>query len=671
LRRAEFVWNAAHVGAHGEMFFGSNDGLTVFHPSDIVPNSIPPVLAFTEFRVKNQPLPLQARMNADGTAKGIPEIVLQPGESMFSLEFAALHFAAPDQNQYAYRLEGLDQGWNEIGNRHSVTYSALPPGNYVLSVRASNCDGVPNREDLKLRIRTLPPWHATLWFRSLLGAGVVLLIYASVRARIRVLRRSNAILEEKVEERTRELGQRNQALRIVLDNVDQGLFRVDLEGRMLEERSTIVDHWFGVCEGRPDLVAYVGADALFADVFNLGMTGVREAVMPLSLCLDQLPKRLIAAGRHFDCRYLPIEDAGTLRALLCVLDDVTEKLKRNEDEAEQRELVAAFMAFTRDRAGFLVFSHETEGILRDLKGADLDLAKRKRLLHTLKGNAGIHGLWRIVETCHRAETELENDDAVSVVTMGLLQDLWAKVARALRAVTGRDGTVIELSDSDLDDLASRVHRGAQARELLVELARMRWEPVERPLARLADHARALALRLKGLEIDVRVQADGLRLDPERWNPLWSALVHLIRNAVDHGLETIDERVSAGKPIQATLRLEARRWEGGVRLEIEDDGRGIDWETVRRLCRERGLPGETRAELFEVLLRPDVSSREQVTETSGRGVGLAAVAASVHELGGTLAVESEPGRGTFWILKLPLDARSSTFPVRRSKAVELR
>ena len=264
LRRAEFVWNAAHVGAHGEMFFGSNDGLTVFHPNDIVPNSIPPVLAFTEFRVRNEPLPLQARMNADGTTKGIPEIVLQPGESMFSLEFAALHFAAPDQNQYAYRLEGLDQGWNEIGNRHSVTYSALPPGNYVLSVRASNCDGVPNREDLKLRIRTLPPWYATWWFRALLAAVVVLLIYASVRARIRVLRRSNAILEEKVEERTHELGQRNQALRIVLDNVDQGLFRVDLEGRILEERSTIVTHWFGPCEGRPDLAAYVGADARFA-----------------------------------------------------------------------------------------------------------------------------------------------------------------------------------------------------------------------------------------------------------------------------------------------------------------------------------------------------------------------------------------------------------------------
>jgi two-component system chemotaxis sensor kinase CheA len=521
LRRAEFIWNAAYAGVHGEIFFGSNDGLTVFHPDDVVPNAIPLVLAFTDFRVRNEPLPLQARMTAGPTGDGIPEIVLRPEESMFSLEFAALHFAAPDQNQYAYHLDGLDQGWNEIGNRHSVTYSALPPGNYLLSVRASNCDGVSSRDNLKLRVRMLPPWYATWWFRALLAAGGLLLFYVLV-------------------------------------------------------------------------------------------------------------------------------------------------LQRAEDEAEQRELAAAFMAFTRDRAGFLVFFREAEDIVRELGRADLSASRRKRLLHTLKGNAGIPGLRRIADICHLAETELEIDDAVSAETMERLQDHSAKVAQALRAVTGGDArAVIELSDGDLDDLALRVQRGASARELLSELAHLRWEPVERPLSRLAEHGRALARRLKGSEVDARVHADALRLDPERWNPLWSALVHLVRNAVDHGLESAEERASAGKPARGTLRFEARCRDGGLRLEIEDDGRGIDWEVVRQLCRRRGLPSETRADLFEALLRPDFSSREHVTETSGRGVGLTAVAASVSERGGTLAVDSEPGRGTLWILKLPLDRGPSTFSAHSS------
>jgi diguanylate cyclase (GGDEF)-like protein len=213
LRKAEFIWNAAHLGEHGEMFFGSNDGLTVFHPDDIVPNAIPPVLAFTDFRVRNQPMPLRMRMKAQATAGGIPEIVLQPGESMFSLEFAALHFAAPDQNQYAYRLDGLDQSWNEIGNRHNIAYSALAPGTYVLSVRASNCDGVSSRDDLKLRIRMLPPWYATWWFRTLVAAGVVLLFIGVLRIRMRMLRHRNRQLSQLVADRTRALATANEALR--------------------------------------------------------------------------------------------------------------------------------------------------------------------------------------------------------------------------------------------------------------------------------------------------------------------------------------------------------------------------------------------------------------------------------------------------------------------------
>jgi diguanylate cyclase (GGDEF)-like protein len=213
LRRAEFIWNATYLGLQGEMFFGSNDGLTVFHPDDIVPNPISPVLAFTGFQVRNQHVPLRARMTAASLRSDVPEIVLAPSESMFSLEFAALHFAAPDQNQYAYRLEGLDQGWNEIGNRHSVTYTTLPPGRYLLSVRATNCDGVSSRDDLRLGIRMLPPWYASWWFRALLGTSALFLLYVVVRIRMRVLRHRNRQLSQLVADRTRELALANEALR--------------------------------------------------------------------------------------------------------------------------------------------------------------------------------------------------------------------------------------------------------------------------------------------------------------------------------------------------------------------------------------------------------------------------------------------------------------------------
>jgi len=244
---------------------------------------------------------------------------------------------------------------------------------------------------------------------------------------------------------------------------------------------------------------------------------------------------------------------------------------------------------------------------------------------------------------------------VSAETMETLQHRWTVLAQALGGVIGAETrNVIEVSDADVDDLARRVEGGIASHDLLAEVVRLRWEPLERPLSRLAEHGRVLARRLKQTEIEVEVHADRVRLDPERWNPLWSALVHLIRNAVDHGLESAEARAASGKPGRGLLRLEGRAANGELCVEIEDDGRGIDWDTVRRLCRERGFPCETRADLVEALLRPDFSSREQVSEISGRGVGLAAVAASVSERGGTVGVASEPGRGTRWILTLPLE-----------------
>jgi predicted ATPase/GAF domain-containing protein/HPt (histidine-containing phosphotransfer) domain-containing protein len=487
-------------------------------------------------------------------------------------------------------------------------------------------------------------------------------LYGELRSAGEELRRANATLEQKVEERTRELGQSNQALRVVLDNVDQGLFLVDLDGRVLEERSAIMYRWFGPSEGRPALVAWIGADARFADAFTLGMEAIRDNVLPLSLCIDQLPTRLVAGGRQFACRYLPVEDHGALRALLCVLDDMTERLKHEHEEAEQRELVATFTAFARDRAGFLVFFQEAQGMFRELERIDVHPVTRKRLLHTLKGNARVPGLDGVAELCHRAETELETEGEVSFATWKRLRDRWSVVARAVETVAGTEThDVIELCAKDVDDLERRIEGGASSRELLAEVMRLRWEPVERPLERLAAHARALGRSLKKADLDLRVQADRLRLDPDRFTPLWSALVHLVRNAIDHGIETADARAAAGKPARGVLRLQARGSDGWLVVEVEDDGRGIDWDTARRLCRERGLPCETRGDLVSALFRPDFSSRGQVSEISGRGVGLAAVAASVSERGGTITVESEPGTGTRWILKLPLSGAPPAAP----------
>jgi two-component system chemotaxis sensor kinase CheA len=127
----------------------------------------------------------------------------------------------------------------------------------------------------------------------------------------------------------------------------------------------------------------------------------------------------------------------------------------------------------------------------------------------------------------------------------------------------------------------------------------------------------------------------------------------VRNAVDHGLESPDERSTTGKTGKGQLTFSANEDVGLVTIEIGDNGRGIDWEAIRAKARHLGLPDRADAELVDVLCHEGFSSRSEVTETSGRGVGMAAVKKQVDAMGGRMAVRSTLGQGTTWSFSVPL------------------
>jgi two-component system chemotaxis sensor kinase CheA len=121
--------------------------------------------------------------------------------------------------------------------------------------------------------------------------------------------------------------------------------------------------------------------------------------------------------------------------------------------------------------------------------------------------------------------------------------------------------------------------------------------------------------------------------------------HLIRNAVDHGVESRDERVAAAKPSAARLRLATRVERGMLAIEVSDDGRGIAWDKVATKAKLAKLPHATRRELVAAICADGFSTADTVTEISGRGVGMAAVKEACDALGGLIEINSEPGKGT--------------------------
>ncbi|MEI8393616.1 MAG: ATP-binding protein [Rhodospirillaceae bacterium] len=189
---------------------------------------------------------------------------------------------------------------------------------------------------------------------------------------------------------------------------------------------------------------------------------------------------------------------------------------------------------------------------------------------------------------------------------------------------------------------------------------LRVVPVETVFARLPRLARDLAAT-RGKQVRVEVDGRGVRIDKGMVDQLLDPLIHMVRNAIDHGMETPSERIAAGKAPAATLTVRADQRENRVVIEVTDDGRGLDAESIRSRAVERQLVGESTShlmrdtDLFRLILLPGFSTADTVTETSGRGVGLDVVHTNVARLGGAIDIQSRPGQGATFTLRLPLSA----------------
>ena len=207
LASAAFNGAAFFDAPRQRVLFGGPRGLSVIHTSEVGPERFAPPVALTGFTILNKPVgigaegsPLQTRI-ADAAG-----LELSHRDAVFSFEFAAFDFAAPDRLRYEYRLEGFDPAWNVVdATRRSATYTNLNPGRYYFEVRAMNRDGVYTQAPVRLPIVIHPPFWRTWWFNGLAGATIVALVFWQFRRRVTAVERQRAKLEEVVEVRTAEL----------------------------------------------------------------------------------------------------------------------------------------------------------------------------------------------------------------------------------------------------------------------------------------------------------------------------------------------------------------------------------------------------------------------------------------------------------------------------------
>ena len=253
---------------------------------------------------------------------------------------------------------------------------------------------------------------------------------------------------------------------------------------------------------------------------------------------------------------------------------------------------------------------------------------------------------KTTKSANTIRVDLERIDKL----INLVGELVIKEAMLSQSVDELDiarGSGVSAALDSLKQIASEIQEGVMA---------IRAQPVKPMFQRMARIVRE-AGSATGKRVRFVTIGDYTEVDKTVIERLVDPLTHMIRNAIDHGLESPEDRKAAGKPAEGTITLSAAHRSGRVLIDVVDDGGGINREVVRNLAIERGLIQEsdtlTPAEIDHLLFMPGFSSKTEVSELSGRGVGLDVVRSAIQKLGGRVAIHSEPGEGATFSISLPL------------------
>lgn len=440
-------------------------------------------------------------------------------------------------------------------------------------------------------------------------------------------------LDRKVSERTAELQRRERDVRLLLDSADEGFMTMDAGGNLAEERSAVVAEWLG--DLPPDATWFeVLAEVASLDAAartEVAWQAVVDDLLPVELTLAQMPSRIAARGRHLDVAYRLVSEPGTPLRALVILRDATEQVAREAHDADRAEDLQLLAALLDDPVWTRTFLADAARLAHEATAGIAGTAAA-RALHTLKGNARVAGFSRIAALCHEVEE--------------------------LLAAEGRGPTA-----EDLEPVLSCVRRLVARAETLSGATRpppARRESVRPALDRARDHA-LRAAREAGKDLEVIVDDGGVHVDTARWSAIWSNLVHAVQNAVDHGLEPVEERLARGKAERGCLLIRAFDQGGRVMIELEDDGRGLAWEAIAERARALGLPAETKVELARAVFQDGLTTVQRATTTSGRGVGLASLRAAALAIGGDVSLEGAEGLGA--TLRIAIPHGPATAPLR--------
>ena len=508
---------------------------------------------------------------------------------------------------------------------------------------------------------------------------------ADLRASRREIEEYSRSLEIKVRERTREI-------RNLLDNMDEGILTMEAQGRMDAGYSSATEQMLGRGDvAGANFIDMVSADpaarAALRETFEL-LLGP-EPMMAWEDLIENLPKEFqLEDARWLRVRFRPIaaESGAAIVRVMVILQDVTREKGLQADidrgRAEQEMVVKVlqnretFDLFYEDAQQLLATSREQVRTMTLVQRGIVD--ELFRGMHTIKGTSALFAMGAVAARAHELEEILREMGKMRDVPIpdatrdGLTRGL-DEIAALLRAARQdmlkligegeAGGTQLTISEEKIDRIAREVMAasGEKAAAIQPILAALKHVPAERLFNKYRGMVVNTAEKL-GKSAALLIEGAGeAELPRELFREVDPMLLHLIRNAVDHGIEPPESRQEHGKPPQASIRLSVWKKDGVIAFAVADDGGGIDPERIRRAAVERGFLTAEQAqatpknELIRFLFVPGFSTKAQVTDLSGRGVGLDVVRHEVEKLGGRLRLTTRIGAGSRFEMSFPYRA----------------
>jgi two-component system chemotaxis sensor kinase CheA len=408
--------------------------------------------------------------------------------------------------------------------------------------------------------------------------------------------------------------------------------------------------------------------------FRSGMGLVFSGKAKPAVVFDLFAKEILVGDHWLRVNFRALPGAEILLALT---DVSRERALKELKEAEENRRSVILKAVSR-RQYFADFVREAERLFSrvdalaasGIEGADMESFARD--LHSLKGNAAFFCFDKTAHAAHEFEYHVSDS-----LVLGSPIDLAGNGASLRAAYASELDYILDsLGEAWLNELETiqiptasflkleRYIKGKypQDKPLIGYVASCRSLPLRDLFARYPEMVQGLAVKLGKKVKPVAIEGGGFPVLPEQYEGLLSSLVHLVRNMVDHGIEAPRDRELAGKSPEGTITIELAKDRGGLRVVMADDGRGIDLGAVERRARESGLlptgAAATKDELLELLFASGFSTSDEITEISGRGVGMGAVREAVKAVGGNIRVETEMGKGSKFEIVIPFRKEAS-------------